>query len=144
MWGWSCHQIHKLLNINLMDHQYLHDESNNNKIILFKAKMHQIHSSPKEMNIAFIQFSRWLWVTDPDLRSCRFCITAKTIWQNQYDPRHDQENWMKSMCPSFGEECTSLKKSFLSNRNIYYYKRKFKGTSTRKHCIPYQSPKSMK
>ncbi len=48
------------------------------------ASLHKniLHSSPKEVHIDLPQFSRWPWVTDPDLGSCRFCqmvLTARPI-----------------------------------------------------------------
>ena len=54
------------------------------------------------------------WVTDPNLWSFLFgklVLRVKTIWQNRHDPRSGsvsqghRENWGKSMCTSFGEEC---------------------------------------
>ncbi len=44
----------------------------------------KVHSSPKEVHINLPQFSRWPWVTDHDLGSCRFC---KMIWGRGRWPR---------------------------------------------------------
>ncbi len=38
-----------------------------------------VHSSPKEVHIDLPQFSRWPWVTDPDLGSCRCCQMVLTV-----------------------------------------------------------------
>ncbi len=37
-----------------------------------------LHSSPKEVHIDLPLFSRWPWVTDPDLGSCHFCQMVLT------------------------------------------------------------------
>ena len=92
------------------------------------------------MHIDFIKFSRWHRVTDPDVRSCKKCqmvlgvirnrphITPKTIWQIWHDPRTGsvlgsvkqghRENWVKSICTTFGEECTGKILAHLMSMNV--------------------------
>ena len=46
-----------------------------------------VHSTPKEVHIDLPHFSRWHWVTDPDLGSCRFCqMVLKAICKRLLRP----------------------------------------------------------
>ena len=38
-----------------------------------------IHSSSKETQLFWTHFSRWPWVTDPDPRSCTFCLMVRAL-----------------------------------------------------------------
>ena len=54
--------------------------------------------SPREVHIDLPQFSRWPWVTDPDLGSCRFCQMVLTAICKSYS----QDQLTKLKWPEVG------------------------------------------
>ncbi len=96
---------------------------------------HRLHSSPKEVHIDFVQFSRWPWVTDPDLGSCRFCQwkwpevgVGDLGTSGNQDDFHVQNIWRRVYMEKNGvmpkEGCALPYASFLllANRDLFVWR----------------------